>query len=140
MQSAAELHEIGLSIDFKKGGDHGAYLIQHLDLPGFTRSQKYLLAEWIRRYREQLSSLPEQHALSSQSSKRLLRILRLAVLLTHRRHVDLQPLAKLHADEDVLTLSINQKWLKSNPLTQAELELEANRQTDIGWPLIINLI
>lgn len=140
LQSAAELHEIGLSIDFKKGGDHGAYLIQHLDLPGFTRSQKYLLAEWIRRYREQLSSLPEQHALSSQSSKRLLRILRLAVLLTHRRHVDLQPLAKLHADEDVLTLSINQKWLKSNPLTQAELELEANRQTDIGWPLIINLI
>ncbi|MBD1577267.1 MULTISPECIES: guanosine-5'-triphosphate,3'-diphosphate diphosphatase [Vibrio] len=140
LQSAAELHEIGLSIDFKKGGEHGAYLIQHLDLPGFTRAQKHLLAEWIRRYREQLTSLPEQHALSNQSSKRLLRILRLAVLLTHRRDVDLQPLVTLSANGDAMTLSISQAWLEVNPLTYAELELEANRQTDIGWPLIIDLI
>lgn len=137
LQSVAELHEIGLSIDFKKGGEHGAYLLQNLDLPGFTRAQKHFLAELTRRYREQLTSLPEQHALSSQSSKRLLRLLRLAVLLTHRRSTQLQPTFKLHSKDDSLTLEINQAWLENNPLTRAELEMEANRQSDIGWPLTI---
>ncbi|OEF27202.1 guanosine-5'-triphosphate,3'-diphosphate diphosphatase [Vibrio rumoiensis] len=137
LQSAAELHEIGLSIDFKKGGEHGAYLLQHLDLPGFTRAQKHFLAELTRRYREQLTSLPEQHALSSQSSKRLLRLLRLSVLLTHRREAILQPEFSIHSEGDILTLTIDPTWLQKNPLTQAELEIEANRQSDIGWPLVI---
>ncbi|PNH88068.1 guanosine-5'-triphosphate,3'-diphosphate diphosphatase [Vibrio diazotrophicus] len=135
--TAAQLHEIGLSIDFKKGGEHNAYLLQNLDLPGFTRAQKHLLAELTRRYREQLTSLPEQHALSVTSSKRVLRLLRLAVLLSHRRCVELEPNIVLTAEDDELTLSIDKQWLQVNPLTRAELELEANRQTDMGWPLNI---
>lgn len=137
LHSAAELHEIGLSIDFKKGGEHGAYLLQNLDLPGFTRAQKHFLAELVRRYRDSLSSLPEQHALSGQSSKRLLRLLRISVLLTHRRSTQIQPKFALTAQDDNLTLAMDSDWLKDNPLTQAELEIEANRQTDIGWPLTI---
>ncbi len=137
LHTAAELHEIGLSIDFKKGGEHNAYLLCNLDLPGFTRAQKHLLAEVTRRYREQLTSLPEQYALSGISGKRVLRLLRLAVLLSHRRCVELEPKVNLIADGDDLILSIEKSWLDANPLTHAELELEANRQTDIGWPLCI---
>lgn len=137
LHAAAELHEIGLSIDFKKGGEHGAYLLQNLDLPGFTRAQKHFLAELVRRYRDSLSSLPEQHALSGKSSKRLLRLLRLSVLLTHRRSTQIQPKFSLTAQDDNLTLKMDTAWLKDNPLTQAELEIEANRQTDVGWPLTI---
>lgn len=137
LDSVAKLHEIGLSIDYKQGGKHGAYLLQHLDLPGFTRAQKFLLGEIVRRYREQLSSLPEQHALSGNSAKRLLRLLRLAVLLSHRRAPDLEPQVTLQAKQDHLTLSIAQHWLDANPLSAAELEVEANRQTDLGWPLTI---
>ncbi|WP_342607963.1 guanosine-5'-triphosphate,3'-diphosphate diphosphatase [Vibrio tritonius] len=135
--SAAQLHEIGLSIDFKKGGEHSAYLLQNLDLPGYTRAQKYYLGELARRYREQLTSLPEQHALSGTSAKRILRLLRLAVLLSHRRHTELEPEFKLEANGDVLTLTLDAQWLNNNPLTRTELELEANRQTDIGWPLTV---
>ncbi len=135
--SAAKLHEIGLTIDFKKGGEHSAYLLQHLDLPGFTRAQKHCLAELTRRYREHLTSLPEQHALSGTSAKRLLRLLRLAVLLTHRRTPELEPDIHLTANGDQLTLSIDTTWLQANPLTAAELEIEVHRQSDIGWPLVI---
>ncbi len=135
--AAAKLHEIGLTIDFKKGGEHSAYLLQNLDLPGFTRAQKHCLAELTRRYREQLTSLPEQHAISASSAKRLLRLLRLAVLLTHRRSAELEPNIGLEAHGDKLKLSIDAAWLAANPLTAAELELEAHRQTDIGWPLMI---
>jgi len=137
LHTAAELHEIGLSIDYKKGGEHSAYLLHNLDLPGYTRAQKHLLAELTRRYREQLTSMPEQYALSGISSKRVLRLLRLAVLLSHRRCAELEPQVELNADDDELCLSIDKNWLEANPLTYAELELEANRQTDIGWPLTI---
>ncbi len=139
LHTAAQLHEIGLTIDFKKGGEHSAYLLQNLDLPGFTRAQKHLLAELARRYREQLTTLPEQHALSAESGKRVLRLLRLAVLLSHRRCVELEPSITLAAENDDLTLFVDKRWLAENPLTQAELELEANRQTDIGWPLTIEM-
>lgn len=137
LDATARLHEIGLSIDYKKGGEHGAYLLQHLDLPGFTRAQKHLMAELTRRYREQLSALPDQHAISGQSSKRLLRLLRLSVLITHRRIDACLPEFTLTAKDENLTLSIDAQWLKENPLTLAELEIEANRQTDIGWPLTL---
>lgn len=137
LSTAAQLHEIGLAIDFKKGGEHSAYLLQNLDLPGYTRAQKHFLAEVVRRYREQLYSLPEQHALSANSGKRVLRLLRLAVLLSHRRNSQLEPTFTLHAQDDQLTLTLQASWLKANPLTAAELEIEANRQTDIGWPLAI---
>lgn len=137
LQTAAKLHEIGLTIDFKKGGEHSAYLLQNLDLPGFTRAQKHYLGELTRRYREQLTSLPEQHAVSGTSSKRILRILRLAILLTHRRNPELEPEFMLTADDNNLTLTLSKQWLADNPLTAAELEIESNRQTDIGWPLTI---
>ncbi|MCV5690297.1 guanosine-5'-triphosphate,3'-diphosphate pyrophosphatase, partial [Escherichia coli] len=80
--------------------------------------------EIARRYREQLSSLPEQHAISGTSAKRVLRLLRLAVLLTHRRNPSLEPQVELLAEGDKLTLSIDAKWLEANPLTAAELEIE----------------
>ncbi|MBW3698622.1 guanosine-5'-triphosphate,3'-diphosphate diphosphatase [Vibrio sp. T187] len=138
LQTAAKLHEIGLTIDFKKGGEHSAYLLQNLDLPGFTRAQKHYLGELARRYREQLTSLPEQHAVSGNSSKRILRLLRLAILLSHRRNPALEPQVQLTAEGDKLTLIIAKQWLEANPLTAAELEIEANRQSDIGWPLSIS--
>ncbi len=137
LDTAAKLHEIGLTIDFKKGGEHSAYLLQSLDLPGFTRAQKHLLGELARRYREQLTSLPEQHAISGTSAKRVLRLLRLAVLLSHRRNPALEPNFRLDSDGDKLILTLDSQWLEENPLTAAELEIEANRQTDIGWPLSV---
>lgn len=75
--------------------------------------------------------------MSGTSSKRILRILRLAILLTHRRNPDLVAQVKLTAEDDKLTLNLSKQWLVDNPLTAAELESESNRQTDIGWPLTI---
>ncbi|MDB1122638.1 guanosine-5'-triphosphate,3'-diphosphate diphosphatase [Vibrio algarum] len=137
LEAASKLHEIGLTIDFKSGGQHSAYLLQNLDLPGFTRAQKFYIGELTRRYREQISSLPEQHAISELSGKRILRLLRIAVILTHRRSSELEPEYHIESDQDALVISIKKSWLEKNPLTAAELEIESNRQSDIGWPLVI---
>ncbi|MFW7524823.1 guanosine-5'-triphosphate,3'-diphosphate diphosphatase [Vibrio ostreicida] len=137
LSTVAQLHEIGLSIDFKKGGEHSAYLLQHLDLPGYTRAQKHFLGEIARRYRDQLTSIPEQHALSGTSARRLLRLLRLSVLLTHRRNPQLEPKILIQSEGDKLSLILEKQWLDTNPLTATELEIEAHQQSDIGWPLSI---
>ncbi|NMV27957.1 guanosine-5'-triphosphate,3'-diphosphate pyrophosphatase, partial [Vibrio parahaemolyticus] len=54
-----------------------------------------------------------------------------------RRNPDLEPNVTLTVEGDNLTLHIDAQWLEKNPLTAAELEIESNRQTDIGWPLNI---
>lgn len=135
LNAAASLHELGTSIEFKRSGEHGAYLLSHLDLPGFTRAQKHLLAEWTRRHRDGISSLPEQHALSPQNATRLLRLLRLAVILCHRRNESQLPPYQLVAQGDQLKLQLPQVWLDQNPLSRCELEQEAHRQSDMGWTL-----
>ncbi|GAB7218799.1 guanosine-5'-triphosphate,3'-diphosphate diphosphatase [Vibrio comitans] len=140
LQAAAQLHEIGLTIDFKKAGQHNAYLLKNLDLPGYTRAQKNLIADVTLRYKDALSPLPEQQAVSKQSAENILRILRLSVLLTHRRNVSLQPSVELQAAGKQLYLSIDANWCNANPLTVAELEIEANRQSDQNWPLQVKQI
>ncbi|MGF1685182.1 guanosine-5'-triphosphate,3'-diphosphate diphosphatase [Photobacterium japonica] len=137
LQACAALHEIGTMIEFKQSGDHAAYLINHSDLPGFTRAQKFLIAELLRRFREQLSNLPTQHALPTDSATRLLRLFRLAVLLCHRRDKTQQPPFSLHVEHNELVLTLPAAWLAAHPLTHAELQQEAERQTDMGWPLTL---
>ncbi|OIQ24942.1 guanosine-5'-triphosphate,3'-diphosphate diphosphatase [uncultured Vibrio sp.] len=140
LNTACQLHEIGLTIDFKQAGKHNAYLLQQLDLPGFTRAQKHCIAEVTRRYREQITPMPEQHAVSAQSGQRVLRLLRLSVLLTHRRDPAKQPKVSIAADDNCLALSISKQWVNENPLTAAELEIESSRQSDAGWTLTISLL
>jgi exopolyphosphatase/guanosine-5'-triphosphate,3'-diphosphate pyrophosphatase len=36
LQSACQLHEIGLSVEYKQAPLHAAWLVRNLDLPGFT--------------------------------------------------------------------------------------------------------
>ncbi|GAL38079.1 guanosine-5'-triphosphate,3'-diphosphate pyrophosphatase [Vibrio maritimus] len=109
-------------------------------MPGFTRAQKHLLAEVVRRYKDQLTPLPSQHALSTQSAERVLRLLRLSVIITHRRQRSLQPKFEVQCAGNSLTLSIDKQWLEAHPLSAAELEIESNRQSDAGWPLTIQAV
>ncbi|OEE68697.1 guanosine-5'-triphosphate,3'-diphosphate pyrophosphatase [Enterovibrio norvegicus FF-33] len=138
LRSASELYEIGMSIGFKKDGVHAAYLIKNLDLPGFTQAQKQLLAELLRQYREQLHPVGIQSAVSAISANRILRLLRLAIILCHRRDSNVLPPVTLNTNSDELTLTLPTTWLANNPLMAAELALEAQRQSDQHWPLSIS--
>ncbi|CZF85639.1 guanosine-5'-triphosphate,3'-diphosphate diphosphatase [Grimontia marina] len=137
LDAAAQLHEIGMSIGFKKDGEHAAYLLDSLDLPGFTRAQKKLLAEMLRHYREQLVPIAPQSAISPNSANRLLRLLRIAVLLCHRRDSKAIPVFTLKANGDSLELTMPDNWLNANVLMATELTFEAERQSDNHWPLTI---
>ncbi|MEK7313976.1 MAG: Ppx/GppA phosphatase family protein, partial [Deltaproteobacteria bacterium] len=48
---AARLHEVGLAIAHSKYHRHGAYLVQHSDMPGFSWQEQRLLAALVRGHR-----------------------------------------------------------------------------------------
>ena len=68
-------------------------------------------------------------------TKQLCVLLRLSVLL-HRAHSPVsKPLARLEAEENRLSLVFPETWLADHPLTQLELEQEANYLESAGFLL-----
>lgn len=138
--AAAMLHEIGLSIGFKNDGKHAAYILKNIELPGFTRPQKLLIAGLIRFYRGQLNALDTQNVLSTTSANRILRLLRLAVILCHRRNNHALPQVSITANGEILNLFFPEQWIANNALMASELIYETELQLTHDWPLIINEI
>jgi exopolyphosphatase/guanosine-5'-triphosphate,3'-diphosphate pyrophosphatase len=131
---AARIHEIGLAIAHSQHHVHGAYLIEHSDIAGFSRQEQQLLAVLVRCQRRSvsqsaISALPERLVRTAQ---RCLVLLRLAVLL-HRSH-DREPLPPLDLSvgERNLLLRLPRTWLDGHPLTRADLDTEREYFEEIG--------
>jgi exopolyphosphatase/guanosine-5'-triphosphate,3'-diphosphate pyrophosphatase len=139
LNSACLIHEIGLSVDFKKAPQHAAYLISHLDLPGFTPAQKKLLATLLQNQNGTLDLplLNEQNAVPPRQAQRLCRILRLAIIFASRRRDDTLPAVRLRANDDELNVIVPQGWLAQHPLRAEELEQESHWQSYVHWPLFV---
>lgn len=135
--SACQLHEIGLSVDFKQAPLHAAYLVRNLDLPGYTPAQKKLLATLLLNQTNpvDLSSLHQQNAVPPRVAEHLCRLLRLAILFASRRRDDLLPAMTLMAEGEKLTLNLPGKWLDSHPLGAEMLVQECQWQSYVHWVL-----
>src|SRR3546814_5759878 len=53
---AARIHEIGLAIAHSQHHVHGAYLIEHSDIAGFSRQEQKMLSVLIRCQRDRKST------------------------------------------------------------------------------------
>nr|CBX78983.1 guanosine pentaphosphatase [Erwinia amylovora ATCC BAA-2158] len=139
LASASLIHEIGLSVDFRQAPQHAAYLVGHLDLPGFTPAQKKLLATLLQNQvgHIDLPLLSQQNALLPRIAERLSRLLRLAIVFASRRRDDRLPAVRLLADDDNLTVMLPSGWLQAHPLRAELLQQEARWQSYVHWPLII---
>ncbi|MCG6895696.1 MAG: exopolyphosphatase [Thiocapsa sp.] len=134
---AARLHEIGVMVAHSQHQKHGAYLLRNADLAGFTRPEQTLLAVLVLGHRrklplQDLAALPPG---TRETTRRLCVILRLAVLLHRGRSPLNKPNPALSADMDHLKLSFPGNWLADHPLTQLELEQEAERLAAAGIQL-----
>ncbi|GAH14953.1 unnamed protein product, partial [marine sediment metagenome] len=123
---AAQLHEIGLAVNYTGHHKHGAYLVASSDLPGFSRDEQALVAALVRGHRRKLddsyfeSLPPELHT----SAKRLSALLRLAVLLNRNRDAEVVSLPHLIASGSKLKLNFAEEWLSEHPLARVDLERE----------------
>jgi exopolyphosphatase/guanosine-5'-triphosphate,3'-diphosphate pyrophosphatase len=132
---AARLHEIGLDVAHSKYHQHGAYLLENADMPGFPREEQRLLAWLVGGHRRKLSieGLDQQLPPWDRKAQYLIVLLRLAVLL-HRGRSDVPlPEVGLVARGRSLELRFPARWLREHPLTVADLsrEIDLLREADL---------
>jgi exopolyphosphatase/guanosine-5'-triphosphate,3'-diphosphate pyrophosphatase len=135
---AARLHEVGLDIAHAHYHRHGAYLLEHSDMPGFNRSEQLLLATIVKAHRRKFLTVEDAAVLPKGWPERVLYlaiILRLAVLFNRSRTHEFPDLLNLVAHGRVLTVQISSDWLAANPLTLADLEQEQEYLLAADWEL-----
>jgi exopolyphosphatase/guanosine-5'-triphosphate,3'-diphosphate pyrophosphatase len=131
---AARIHEIGLAIAHSQHHVHGAYVVEHSDIAGFSRQEQQVLAAMIRSQRRSIAkgsieALPER---VTQNAIRNLALLRIAVLL-HRSHDRAAlPVITLEGDARRARLSLAHSWLDGHPLTRADLDTEVEYLDAVG--------
>jgi len=135
---AARVHEIGLDIAHYQYHKHGAYLIEHSDLPGFSRQDQLMLALLVRGHRRNIPA--DRFAEFGEEGAKLIRLcvlLRFAILIHHIRGGQEMPQVQLRAGPQSLVLVFPAGWLEANPLTQADFAQEAEWLTRIGFALSV---
>jgi len=127
LEWGAHIHEIGLAIAHTQYHRHGAYLIAHSDMAGFSRQDQSILALLIRCHRrkyplEEIILVPEEER---DKLIRLIILLRLAIVLNRSRLYASLPRISAIAKASSINLHFPKKWLDNNPLTRTDLDIEA---------------
>ncbi|HTL14175.1 MAG TPA: exopolyphosphatase [Thermomonas sp.] len=134
---AARLHELGLAIAHSGYHVHGAYVLEHSDIAGFSQQEQRYLAALVRTHRRGVPKsafemIPDRLLANVRRSAALLR---LAVLL-HRSHETLEvPRLALAADGERLALALDEAWLQDRPLLRADLAGEPEDMLGLGVQL-----
>jgi exopolyphosphatase/guanosine-5'-triphosphate,3'-diphosphate pyrophosphatase len=136
---AARLHELGLAIAHSQYQLHGAYVLQHSDIAGFSLQEQQVLAALVRSHRRKVpgkafDAIPDRLL---ADTKRVAALLRLAVLL-HRSHEEAElPELRAAAKRDQLSLTLPARWLEQRPLLRADLDGEPADMAGLGIALEI---
>lgn len=136
---AAQLHEIGLDVAHSHYQKHGAYLLEHADMPGFPQQEQRILAHLVGAHRRKLRIETLENINPAWRAKTLCLIvlLRLAVLLHRGRSQRAPPRIELTAKARSLEAAFPDGWLEDNPLTAADLENEIEYLKTAGFRLRI---
>lgn len=134
---ASRLHEIGLDIAHAQYHKHGAYLLQHADMPGFPKEEQQLLACLVGYHRRKISQagILDLPVIWHKKARHLIVILRLAALLNRSRAPVELPALSLTPKNKSLEIRFPEGWLEERPLTRADLEQEASYLKAMGFRL-----
>ncbi|RJE77998.1 exopolyphosphatase [Pseudoalteromonas sp. MSK9-3] len=136
---AAQLHEVGLTINSSGLHKHSAYIVMHSQLPGFTQEQQLMLSGLIRFHRKKIK-LTELNALNDeqqQTLSKLLPLLRLAVIFNQKRQHQPLPVIALQAQDEQLSITIDQNWLNKHTILLADLQQEQHYLKPLNIILLI---
>lgn len=138
ISSAAALHELGLHIGYKKFHEHGAYILTHVELTGFTTLQRMFIRDLVGMHRQEidLAIFNNYQQDFKEMLVNALRIVRISVILCTRRRDDTIPAPALTVNNHVWHLQFGDGILLSQPLVHAELIHESWLQHKAGWKLI----
>lgn len=137
LEWAARLHEVGLVIAHPGYHRHGAYVLEHAELAGFSSEEQARLALVVRAHRKTLP-VSEFRALPShwrRATRRLAILLRIAVVLNRARAGDGELPVRVRAKGRRLELEFPPGWLDAHPLSAADLAREHELLARAGYAL-----
>jgi exopolyphosphatase/guanosine-5'-triphosphate,3'-diphosphate pyrophosphatase len=127
----ADLHEVGLSIAHNAYHKHSAYVLEHADMPGFSRVNQQLMALLALAHQGKLEKI--QALVRSRGQWLAILCLRLAVLLYRRREdIASLPLA-VSVNGESIKVRVNHDWLAAHPLSDFTLRAEASEWRKVGF-------
>lgn len=137
---AAQVHEIGNAISHADAHKHGAYIIDHVDAPGFTMDELHRLSQLVLGHRGKLKKL-EFGGHGPMFSAQLL-ALRLAVILCHaRRNPNMEGLhLSFEPKHDKFVLSLPATWSDSYPQSAHLLREECVSWLKANWDYSLELV
>jgi len=128
---AAELHEIGLSIAHNTYHRHSAYILEHADMPGFSRQEQTLLALLALGHQGKLAKL--QHLVNHHEQWIAILCLRLAAILYRRREDITAPPVKVSVKGSSIIVKTDAAWMSAHPLTDFTLRAEESEWRKVGF-------
>ncbi|MGR9052579.1 MAG: exopolyphosphatase [Gammaproteobacteria bacterium] len=137
LEWAVDLHEIGRDIAHSQYHKHGAYIMAHADLAGFSKQDQSVLSTLIKSHRRKISKsrfkkLPDHW---KEQIPLLVIVLRLAILLHRNRNDADLPAFEIDIADTQVRLRFPENWLEQAPLTRADLQREAEHLEPIGYRL-----
>lgn len=134
LQWSAQVHEIGWSISHASYHKHGAYILTHADLPGFSRPEQAKLAALVLGHRGKLSKMMQ--LAEDKRYCRMILALRLATLFNRARaHSEIAEKVEIFTEKTGFALKLSADWLNAHPLTHANLVEEVSYWQAVGIKL-----
>jgi exopolyphosphatase / guanosine-5'-triphosphate,3'-diphosphate pyrophosphatase len=133
---AAQCHEIGAVISHGASHVHGAYILDHTELMGFSQSDLHHLSLLVLAQRGKLKKL--DLTLVDERLIISLACLRLAIILCHSRNKPtLSGIENLQFNAGKMALTVSDSWLDSHPQSAYLLEEEVIAWKKVNWSLVI---
>ena len=126
---ACLLHEVGLAVSHTGAHKHGAYLVEHVDLPGFTTREQRLMATLVLGQKGNVRKIREEVA--EPALARMVLALRLAVACMHARVDDELDGFRLKM-KGRIDVELAPGWLAKHPTMRFWLEKERSAWGDVG--------
>ena len=135
---AAKLHEIGISVAYSGYHKHSSYIVQHADMPGFSKMEQWRLGTLVLAHRRSLKKIFTRDV--EIVDWRMVMALRLAALIYRSRADVALPEVDAHLGSRSLRLNIDRNWLANNPLTVTALHEEIDDWDAAGFKLDIKAL
>jgi exopolyphosphatase/guanosine-5'-triphosphate,3'-diphosphate pyrophosphatase len=129
---AGLLHEVGFTVSHIGFHKHGAYILQHADMPGFASGEQSRLSLLVLSCRGGLDKV--EAALEDPQTRTQVLALRLAVLMHHARRPIDAPRTRLAVGKTI-GFGLPKRWLAAHPLTAHLLAKELAEWGAAGYPI-----
>ncbi len=135
---SSSLHEMGQAVSFGGYHRHGAYLLAHSDMPGFSEQGQAYLAALVSSHRRRLEpeKLVELRQIDGERAVRIAVLLRLAVRLNRGRSAEPMPVPIVRVLGPTLELEFPLGFLDARPMTRADFDEERELLQPLGIELV----